>query len=131
MKIFIVSEGDPQCLTKLMNHLDLTAIPYWHNTMLVGDSDWQRVIMEQFSNADVILYLVSTNSYNTYTFNLIPTVNQNCYNVIVSACMWEYMAEVNTNTCLHNPKTNFNKATDKDEFIVECITTLMDNYATQ
>lgn len=131
MKIFIVSEGDPQCLAKLMKHLDLIAASYWHNTMLVGGSDWQRVIMEQFSNADVILYLVSTNSYNTYTFNLIPTVNQKCYNVIVSACMWEYMEEVKANTCLHNPKTNFNKATDKDEFIVECIKTLMDNYATQ
>lgn len=134
MKIFIVdSDTAINCRKKLKEHLALNRkVNVWHREDLeFSFIPVDQQISNKFREADVILYLVTSTIIQSQEYFFNPTPNQKCYNIIVSACMWEYMAEVNTNTCLHNSKTNFNKATDKDEFIVECIKTLMDNYATQ
>lgn len=134
MKIFIVDSNTAiNCRKKLKEHLALNRkVNVWHRENVEFSCvPIDQQISNKFREADVILYLVTSTIIQSQEYFFNPAPNQKCFNIIVGACIVKDLEEIADNLCLHNPKTNFNKATDKDEFIVECITTLMDNYATQ
>ena len=129
MKIYVVKPSNPdtnQFYKKLIANLSVftdNPIVLWTESDLIGGDNITAKKAKHLTEADMILFLVSSE-----IFGILDEYKNKPHKkaiVVISTCVWTYSDLLNHCKLLHTANTTYTSATNKDSFVLDCVTNLM------